>query len=88
MDIREDSEDQLGQPDSVVTTHTVAHSGRGVCWRQSGKGPAVVLLHGGHGGTRRPRGDLRLWPAALNSGDSQALEEVMRHNLGAHILHG
>lgn len=38
----------------------------------------------GHGGARRPRGELLNWRAATNA---QALQDAMRHNLLAHMLH-
>lgn len=40
----------------------------------------------GHGSTRRPRGALRSWKSAQADGDREALAEVMRHNLGLHML--
>ncbi|HEY4066816.1 MAG TPA: alpha/beta hydrolase [Burkholderiaceae bacterium] len=42
---------------------------------------------GGHGGARRPRGALKVWRDAADSGDAAALAEVMRHNLLMHMLH-
>ncbi len=48
---------------------------------------ALALLGpGGHGGTRRPRGELRSWREALASRDHSMLREVMRHNLHMHML--
>jgi pimeloyl-ACP methyl ester carboxylesterase len=47
----------------------------------------ALLGPGGHGGPRRPAGELLSWRAAKESGDEQALEQVMRHNLGLHMLH-
>lgn len=47
----------------------------------------LVLGPAGHGGQRRPRGDLRNWKPAAASADMALLEEVMRHNLLAHMLH-
>lgn len=47
----------------------------------------ALLGPGGHGGTRRPRGDLRPWREAATRQDATALAEVMRHNLLMHMLH-
>jgi pimeloyl-ACP methyl ester carboxylesterase len=41
----------------------------------------------GHGSKRRPRGELRPWRNALQSGDTAALTATMRHNLAVHMLH-
>lgn len=46
----------------------------------------ALLGPGGHGGRRRPRGALRAWKPAAESGDAAALEAVMRHNLAMHML--
>ena len=47
----------------------------------------ALLGPGGHGGPRRPAGALVSWRAAKESGDAEALAQVMRHNLGVHMLH-
>ena len=50
----------------------------------------ALLGPGGHGGQRRPSGELRSWRSAAdagNSGDRAALAQVMRHNLAVHMLH-
>ena len=47
----------------------------------------ALLGPGGHGGPRRPAGELVSWRAAKESGDAAALAQVMRHNLGLHMLH-
>ena len=47
----------------------------------------VLLGPAGHGGQRRPRGDLRDWRVAAKAGDAAGLKAVMRHNLAAHMLH-
>lgn len=47
----------------------------------------ALLGPGGHGGTRRPRGDLRPWREAAARQDATGLAEVMRHNLLMHMLH-
>lgn len=47
----------------------------------------ALLGSAGHGTTRRPRGKLLDWKAAATSGDAAALETIMRHNLGVHMLH-
>lgn len=50
--------------------------------------PRLALLGpGGHGGPRRPRGELRAWREAWRQGDQAALDVAMRHNLWAHMLH-
>lgn len=55
---------------------------------QRGKVTHLALLgSAGHGTTRRPRGKLLDWKAAATSGDAAALETIMRHNLGVHMLH-
>jgi len=47
----------------------------------------LLLGPAGHGGQRRPREQLRNWKPAASSGNLRMLEEVMRHNLLAHMLH-
>lgn len=47
----------------------------------------ALLGPGGHGGQRRPRAELVGWRAAAQSGDAAALQQAMRHNLLAHMLH-
>ncbi len=47
----------------------------------------ALLGPGGHGGPRRPAGELVSWRTAKESGDAQALARVMRRNLGLHMLH-
>lgn len=47
----------------------------------------ALLGSAGHGTARRPRGKLLDWKAAAASGDAAALEAIMRHNLGVHMLH-
>lgn len=45
-----------------------------------------LLGPGGHGGARRPRGELLSWREAADLHDAGALAEVMRHNLAMHML--
>jgi pimeloyl-ACP methyl ester carboxylesterase len=47
----------------------------------------ALLGPGGHGGQRRPRAELVSWRAAAQLGDAAALQQAMRHNLLAHMLH-
>ena len=50
---------------------------------------ALALLGpAGHGGPRRPQGELRSWREAWAQRDDAALREVMRHNLQLHMLAG
>ena len=63
---------------ALVATHLAMR--RGAISRLVLVGPA------GHGGARRPRGDLRPWRRAHERRDLAALREVMRHNLLMHML--
>lgn len=47
----------------------------------------AVLGPGGHGGPRRPRGELLHWRSAAAGNDPEALAAVMRENLWLHMLH-
>ncbi len=47
----------------------------------------ALLGPAGHGGSRRPRGELRSWRDIDTQQDTAALAEVMRHNLWVHMLH-
>lgn len=47
----------------------------------------VLLGPAGHGGARRPRGELRDWKAAAQSSDAAALQAAMCHNLRMQMLH-
>lgn len=47
----------------------------------------ALLGAAGHGGPRRPRGELLGWKDALRDPDPAVLAGVMRHNLGLHMLH-
>lgn len=47
----------------------------------------VLLGAVGHGGVRRPRGELRNWRVAARSGNAAVLNEVMQHNLLMLMLH-
>jgi len=46
----------------------------------------ALIGPGGHGGPRRPRGELHSWREAADRHDAAALAEVMRHNLTMHML--
>lgn len=54
-----------------------------------GRAPASLTLIGaaGHGGARRPVGELLPWRPHWDAGDATALERTMRHNLAVHMLH-
>lgn len=58
-----------------------------VAARRAGPTPLALLGPGGHGGPRRPIGDLRAWRQAAQGQDWQALGEIMRHNLLMHMVH-
>ncbi len=47
----------------------------------------ALLGAAGHGGARRPRGELQGWKEAAQDPDPSVLAAVMRHNLGVHMLH-
>ncbi len=54
---------------------------------QRGAVSALALLGpAGHGGPRRPRGELRSWREAQAANDAEAWRQVMRHNLDLHML--
>lgn len=48
----------------------------------------ALLGPAGHGGPRRPQGELRPWQPAHARGDAQALDDALRHNLGVQMLQG
>lgn len=48
----------------------------------------ALLGPAGHGGPRRPQGELRPWQPAHARGDAQALDDALRHNPGVQMLHG
>lgn len=62
---------------SVVSAHLAA--------RRGGVSHLALLGPAGHGGPRRPRGELRAWRELTPH--SEAFEAVMRHNLLMHMLH-
>lgn len=47
----------------------------------------ALLGPGGHGGPRRPAGELLPWRAAYEARDGRELDRLMRHNLAMHMLH-
>ena len=47
----------------------------------------ALMGPGGHGGPRRPRGELQQWRSAHAQGDQAALTAAMHHNLLMHMLH-
>lgn len=63
----------------LVAAHLAVR--RGAVRRLALCGPA------GHGGPRRPRGELRSWRRAFEQHDLPQLAELMRHNLWVHMLH-
>lgn len=62
----------------LVAAHLAVHRGH----------VTQLILFGpaGHGGPRRPRGDLRSWREAQAAGDAEALGAVMQHNLCMHMV--
>lgn len=55
--------------------------------RRSAVQRLALLGPAGHGGTRRPRGELRSWRRAFEQHDLSTLAELMGHNLWVHMLH-
>jgi pimeloyl-ACP methyl ester carboxylesterase len=54
---------------------------------QRGRVTQLILFGpAGHGGPRRPRGELRSWREAQAAGDADALRAVMHHNLCMHMI--
>jgi pimeloyl-ACP methyl ester carboxylesterase len=53
--------------------------------RRGGVSRLALIGPGGHGGPRRPRGELRAWRGLEKH--SEPWEAVMRHNLLMHMLH-
>lgn len=50
--------------------------------------PCLALLGpSGHGGERRPLGELRNWRPAFERQDWREFDDIMRHNLRMHMLH-
>ncbi len=47
----------------------------------------ALLGPAGHGGERRPKGELRNWKPAFERGDLSEFDNAMRHNLLMHMLH-
>jgi pimeloyl-ACP methyl ester carboxylesterase len=58
-----------------------------VAKRRTGVTALALLGPGGHGGPRRPIGELRSWRRAASDGDTALLGATMRHNLMMHMLH-
>ncbi len=54
--------------------------------RRGGIQALALLGPAGHGGPRRPRGELRSWRDAHQARDEAALSQIMRHNLQQHML--
>jgi pimeloyl-ACP methyl ester carboxylesterase len=50
-------------------------------------GRLALIGPAGHGGERRPRGELMNWREADRHGDETAVRAIMRHNLLQHMLH-
>lgn len=64
----------------LVATHLAA--------RRGGVSHLALLGPAGHGGARRPRAALRDWREAAAQRQDDALRDLMRHNLQAHMLAG
>jgi len=63
----------------LVAAHLAARRGR--------VSHLALLGPAGHGGARRPRGELRPWRDAFVRQDMPALAALMRHNLATHMVH-
>lgn len=62
----------------LVAAHLAVHRG--------GISGLALLGPAGHGGPRRPRGELRSWREAVASNDEATLRTIMLHNLQMHML--
>lgn len=82
--------DRLVGPDTPVGVAGFSFGGlvaAGLSAERSAISCLALLGPAGHGGERRPKGDLRNWKPAFERGDWLEFEDTMRHNLLMHMLH-
>lgn len=85
-----DSLDQLVGPNTSVSVVGFSFGGlvaAGLAAERAAVLCLALLGPAGHGGARRPKGELRNWKPAFERGDQLEFDEVMRHNLLMHMLH-
>lgn len=76
-----------GTPVSIAAFSFGALAATRLAGRRGGVERLALLGAAGHGGPRRPRGELRAWRDLARDGDADALADAMRHNLWVHMLH-
>ncbi|UCV01568.1 alpha/beta fold hydrolase [Acidovorax radicis] len=85
-----ESLDRLVGPDTPVGVVGFSFGGlvaAGLAAERSAVSCVALLGPAGHGGERRPKGELRNWKPAFERGDCSEFDDTMRHNLLMHMLH-
>lgn len=82
--------DRLVGPDTPVGLAGFSFGGlvaAGLAAERAAVSCLALLGPAGHGGERRPKGELRNWKPAFERGDWLEFDDTMRHNLLMHMLH-
>ena len=85
-----ESLDRLVGPDTPVGVAGFSFGGlvaAGLAAERTAVSCLALLGPAGHGGERRPKGELRNWKPAFERGDWLEFDYTMRHNLLMHMLH-
>ncbi|WP_233573472.1 alpha/beta fold hydrolase [Acidovorax sp. 94] len=85
-----ESLDRLVGPDTPVGLAGFSFGGQvaaGLAAERAAVSCLALLGPAGHGGERRPKGELCNWKPAFERGDWLEFDDAMRHNLMMHMLH-